>query len=175
MRSLRGFSLCINLHNKRSSKTGSSHNLGQHVDASDIRSHPKITAIDTIFHADDRSPAAYPALLPLGQFRGQNQHHLQIAAFDNVRIGVKKDAAAAQVAGISGSLNGSLLEFDRDRDPHRKAVSHAAFRLAVGHERGGDYHNAPGSTSYELRVTNSELQGSDRLDEPPARTCAELR
>src|SRR5207245_8669101 len=40
---------------------------------------------------------------------------------------------------------------------HRKAVSHAAFRLAVGHERGRDYHNAPGSTSYELRIKNSEL------------------
>src|SRR5437867_5798068 len=51
-----------------------------------------------------------------------------------------------------------MLVFDRYRDMHRKALSHAAFRLALGHERRRDYHRAGRSTSYELQVTKCELQ-----------------
>jgi len=66
--------------------------------------------LDTILHADNRSPAAHPALLPLSQFRGKISTISKSLPLDNVRISVKKDAAGAQVAGISGRFNGSLLE-----------------------------------------------------------------
>ena len=95
---------------------------------------PKSPPLFAIFYSDHRGPAAYPLFLAVGEFRRQNQDHLQLASGHDARVGIKKNAAGVQIASKSGGLDRPLLGFDRDRHPRRDALSGPAFAFDVRHE-----------------------------------------
>jgi hypothetical protein len=111
-------------------------NFGQDLHTPDKGRNPKIAAILAVLDPHHRGPAAHPALLPAGEFRRQNQDHLEFASRAYLGVGIEKYPARAQVAGVAGGLNLPLLRLDRNRQAHREAPSAAAFALRFRHEEG---------------------------------------
>ena len=118
---------------------------------------PKGPPSSFFFNSCDGSLAARPALFSARQFRRQNEHHFQLASRVNFRIRVEKDAAAAQVAGISGSLDLSI----RGLDGHGNFRSYAFLGTSLeffSFMEVGEYHSMLLWIRFEQRRSYTETR-----------------
>jgi len=69
--------------------------FGEDFDAPNAGGYAKISAILISFDPHHRGLATYPLLFAVGEFRRENQDHLEFAAFAYLRVGINKDSIGA--------------------------------------------------------------------------------
>jgi hypothetical protein len=116
-------------------QTGLSQDFRQYIHVFDPGGQAKI-AVRFLLDTYHGRLATYPTFFPLGEFGRQDQHHFQFTAFGNVRTGVQKNPAAAQVTSLAGELKIALRRLDRDRHAGRHALPGTAIVLGDGHATG---------------------------------------
>ncbi|HYM07478.1 MAG TPA: hypothetical protein VEU11_13035 [Terriglobales bacterium] len=109
--------------------------FGQDLDAADAGGHTKISAVLAIFYSHHGRPAAYPLFCSVSEFRRKNQDHLQLAAGDDTRVGIKKDAASIQIARETRGLDCSPPALNGDRQARGNTLPGTAFAFDVHHEK----------------------------------------
>src|SRR5712692_2568223 len=112
--------------------SGLAGNFWQNLHTADARGNAK-TAFLAIFHSHHRRPATYPLHSALGDFWWQNQHHFQLAAFTDPRVGIEEDPARAQIAGDAGGRNALLRSLNRHLHARRNALPRTTVTPAIWH------------------------------------------
>lgn len=111
--------------------------FGQELHVPNLGCNAVLISIQIVFHSDDRSLAANPALFTARELRGQYQNHFNIVSLPDRKVGIKKYSIRTQVARMSGGLEIRVGRRNRDRNLHWNAFSGSPLSFVIGHRRGG--------------------------------------
>src|SRR5581483_470116 len=98
-----------------------------------------------VFNAHDRSLAAHPTLVTLGDLGRENQNHLKFTPFSNLRIGIEEDSAFAEVPREARDF--LLIRPGTDGNRHLDGNTFSGATLS-----GGTAHKEPEHTTVECRA-----------------------